>query len=115
MGDSELSGLSLAPSTKHTLRSEGTCCPDLPFILPSNSCTLVLIGLWISFLFQFVDQQLCNEIGRTVDVLRETVIEILLHHILTARPNLVETLTVGIRYHAVTIAMNDDGRCKYNE
>jgi hypothetical protein len=43
------------------------------------------------------------------------VIEILLHHILTARPNLVETLTVGIRYHAVTIAMNDDGRCKYNE
>lgn len=69
MGDSELSGLSLAPSTKHILRSEGTCCPDLPFILPSNNYTLVLIGLWISFLFQFVDQELCDEVCRTVDIL----------------------------------------------
>ena len=69
MGDSELSGLSLAPSTKHTLRSEGTCCPDFPFILPSNSCTFVLIGLWIYLLFQVLDQELCDEVGRTVDVL----------------------------------------------
>ena len=55
-------------------------------------------------------QILSYDIRRTVNVLREAVIEILLKHELTLWPDLMKTLAIGIRYHAVSITVNDQSR-----
>ena len=62
------------------------------------------------FLSQCPHQELADCIRCSVDILRETMVEILLHHILTTLPQLVETLSIGIGYYPIGITM--DNQCR---